>query len=394
MTQEEKAKRYDEVVNEIKNLRDMLLEEGVINEDGVICDNFNRIFPELKESEDEKIRKALINGVECCKASGWTNFGNNVDIDVVLAWLEKQGKKVEPIEGFNSEFERQISHLIASIINKEYEYTEAFVKWTSDALLNYAKHEIDKQVEQKSSWSEEDEKKRTLLINILEVNHPNGYFKVNPANTLNMEAMSTEELVSWLKFLKERVGCEANYITTKEWSEEDMKHFRRCLGYIEAYVEPRRDDVRWFKSLKDRVGCKVNCTTTRKWSEEDERMIRALISMCDVWATSHQFYPKENKEMETLKNWLKSLKPQNWTKEDKERYISCLQRLSTGNPDQPETINSKWFKEHVYPQPTWKPSKEQIKGIEYAIKTLQHQLNIGDNRLDSLYDDLKKLMKE
>ena len=51
------------------------------------------IFPELKESEDEKIRKALIKGVECCKASGWTNFGNNVDIDVVLAWLEKQGNE-------------------------------------------------------------------------------------------------------------------------------------------------------------------------------------------------------------------------------------------------------------------------------------------------------------
>ena len=43
---------------------------------------------------------------------------------------------------------------------------------------------------------------------------------------------------------------------------------------------------------------------------------------------------------------------------------------------------------------TWKPSKEQIKGIECAIKTLHHQLNIGDNRLDSLYDDLKKLREE
>ena len=40
---------------------------------------------------------------------------------------------------------------------------------------------------------------------------------------------------------------------------------------------------------------------------------------------------------------------------------------------------------------TWKPSDEQIKGIECAIKTLRFQLNVGDKRLNSLYDALKKL---
>jgi hypothetical protein len=49
---EEKAKRYDVAVNEIKNLRDMLLKEGIINKNGIICKNFNRIFPELKESTE------------------------------------------------------------------------------------------------------------------------------------------------------------------------------------------------------------------------------------------------------------------------------------------------------------------------------------------------------
>ena len=65
----------------------------------------------------------------------------------IVDLLRKQGKKVEPIEGFNSEFEKQISHLIASIINKEHEYTEAFVKWTSDTFLNYAERKIEKQGE-------------------------------------------------------------------------------------------------------------------------------------------------------------------------------------------------------------------------------------------------------
>lgn len=51
-------------------------------------------------------------------------------------------------------------------------------------------------IRQKSAWTEDDEKKRTLLIKILEVNHPHGLFKVNSS-----EIMRTEELVSWLKSL-------------------------------------------------------------------------------------------------------------------------------------------------------------------------------------------------
>jgi phenylalanyl-tRNA synthetase alpha subunit len=80
------------------------------------------------------------------------------------------------------------------------------------------------------------------------------------------------------------------------------------------------------------------------WSEEDEEQLdRALYMMEQLNMT---------KSWDDVYNWLQSLK---------ERY-------------------------------TWRPSYEQIKGIECAIKTLQHQLNVGDKRLNSLYDDLKKLM--
>jgi hypothetical protein len=86
----EKAKRYDEVVNEIKNLRDILLKEGVINENGIICDNFNRIFPELKESEDEKIGKCLLSHFSRYQED--EIFLNCITMKQILAWLEKQGE--------------------------------------------------------------------------------------------------------------------------------------------------------------------------------------------------------------------------------------------------------------------------------------------------------------
>ena len=43
-----------------------------------------------------------------------------------------------------------------------------------------------------------------------------------------------------------------------------------------------------------------------------------------------------------------------------------------------ETINTKWLKslkDRIQPQ--WKPSEEQMKGIDCAIRTLRHQLNVG-----------------
>ena len=44
-------------------------------------------------------------------------------------WIEKQGKKIVAIENFDTEFEKQVSCLIASSMNKEHESTGAFVKW-------------------------------------------------------------------------------------------------------------------------------------------------------------------------------------------------------------------------------------------------------------------------
>ena len=57
------------------------------------------LFPELAESEDEKIRKVLIELVKCNERSGYKLL-NNVPTSSMLAWLEKQGeliKKVKPI---------------------------------------------------------------------------------------------------------------------------------------------------------------------------------------------------------------------------------------------------------------------------------------------------------
>lgn len=80
---EQKAKRYDEVLA-------MAKECVTYVPDNAVNKYMFNMFPELKESEDEKIRKALIEYFnEQCDMSDW----NGVYGYQVVAWLEKQDPK-------------------------------------------------------------------------------------------------------------------------------------------------------------------------------------------------------------------------------------------------------------------------------------------------------------
>ena len=62
-------------------------------ETGFIRKEVEEIFPELKESEDEKIRKGLINGFkecleDCQYPKNPVKYWHNVEVDNILTWLE------------------------------------------------------------------------------------------------------------------------------------------------------------------------------------------------------------------------------------------------------------------------------------------------------------------
>lgn len=109
------------------------------------------LFPELKESEDERIRKTLI---EYFNAYPKDYFGG-LKKSYLLAWLEKQGEE-DKIEALRTEYEKGRADVITKI---------------------------------KSSWSEEDEK---MCKNILECLR-NGWKKL-PTDILMYE--------SWVKSLR------------------------------------------------------------------------------------------------------------------------------------------------------------------------------------------------
>ena len=83
MTTEEKAKAYDEAVKKATHLHRFSSDPAEIK-------RMEQLFPELKESEDERIRKELIKKVQIY-IDGDIPCG--YDAKKALAWLEKQGEQ-------------------------------------------------------------------------------------------------------------------------------------------------------------------------------------------------------------------------------------------------------------------------------------------------------------
>ena len=92
MTQEEKAKAYDEAIEKLRNLHDNYDTVSTLID---IKEELEHIFPELRESEDEKIRGTLLSVFK----EAAERIGDNREWDSgitymsVVAWLEKQGQK-------------------------------------------------------------------------------------------------------------------------------------------------------------------------------------------------------------------------------------------------------------------------------------------------------------
>ena len=123
MTQTEKARAYDEALERARLSRLQLLDIG---EEAT---EIEYIFPELKESEDEEIRKALIN-VFATHKDYEMFFG--VSVADILAWLEKQNSNID---------------------NANKEYWRGYREGKQEILDKYA--ELKKQGEQKPADKDE-----------------------------------------------------------------------------------------------------------------------------------------------------------------------------------------------------------------------------------------------
>lgn len=133
-------------------------------------EKIEEIFPELKESEDELMRKEAISIIKqyniICEKEGDKCY----TADRVIAWLEKQGHD-----------------------GKKWIYEDVYIKekeqsiqdGIDEVLENPQKYGLEKQGEK--SWSEED---KNMLLSII--------------NDAEQDALLDKEQINWLKSLKPR----------------------------------------------------------------------------------------------------------------------------------------------------------------------------------------------
>lgn len=102
----EKADAYDRVAKEVKNFFD-----GKQKMPFDVDKTLEYLFPELKVSEDEKIKKEIV-GLLCDLASQHFPLIPNIKrLNEWIAWLEKQGEQ-KPAPAWSEEDEKQCKRVI------------------------------------------------------------------------------------------------------------------------------------------------------------------------------------------------------------------------------------------------------------------------------------------
>ena len=169
----------------------------------------NKIILTRAESEDEEIKKAMINFFKSEREEGDVVLHYGVNIESMIAWLEKQDPK-------KHEEELEKAYKTADKVQYRRGYEDAT-------------KEMEKQGEQKVNY--------TTLVET-----GNG----------GINALVTRELPT--------DGCDEQ---KPAWSEEDENILSNAIFFIREYQTPTRDKTMlnaakeaedWLKSLKQRIG--------------------------------------------------------------------------------------------------------------------------------------------
>ena len=279
MKQEEKAKRYDETFQRARRWYDSNTNEGFR---GI----FEDIFPELKESEDERIRKALI---EHCKnqTKPYIDTGNECpQIQSWIDWLEKQGEQ-KPAWSEDAEPQKELAETYLAVFDKKFPILPTL---KGKQLADY-KNFLNK------------------CQQILGLK----YWGLRPLQAKLFEKLSLL-WAAWgaehLKGLGQTDGDTDN--KEQEWSEEDEDILNTIINHFEIDLECTKNDdiIRWLKSIKDRVQPK------QEWSEEDEQ----YLLVCKNALAKYQNTDKWDACIisQWIENKLKAIRSQNWKPSDEQ----------------------------------------------------------------------------
>lgn len=285
------------------------------NHNKIAIQILEKFFPELKESEDEKIKKAI---VEALSRQGYSenileNWG--VSYNDAIAWLERQkplnnfdeaekekndfvsGQFIECRKSFN-EFKEDNSYWL------EYIGDDTYIG-RSDNVLNQKFHITPRQLftlftHEHCPKENNDEQKENNWNDMIKNLDKVEEYVLSLAPNMPLDAVKVHA-----KNIRFWVNDGQKPKTTPQWMIDFLDEYRRKIGRSMDYDEIRDTDgkvlaiVNW---LKDNQNIQQKPIER---SEEDEDMIKyiAAIKIGD-------YYTQD--EINKITSWLKSCKSNNW----------------------------------------------------------------------------------
>ena len=250
------------------------------------------LIPELKESDDDMIRKALIDYFDDANKTDENPLQSyGIHTDKAIAWLEKQGNK--PFDYENANIQQKD---FAPKVKPKFKIGDII----SNGRVVYRVDGFGKNCVCNDSYflvNVEMEKNGTRYTSVYDSNG-----KVHNAGEIMWLCDQVDQMFQ--KVLKEK--------TEPAWSEEDEKIAKTIINEFEQYSEwycanglTKEDCIAW-----------LNKQMHTKWSEEDEKKVNNLYVLLDQMVS---FNMLSNKDATEFKDWLESLSPQNhWKPSDEQ----------------------------------------------------------------------------
>ena len=300
MTQEQKAQAYDEALKRAKAAIDMAADKDLVG--GVV----RTILPELHESEDERIRRTLVEYFG--RYNPENKWDDEFSFKEVLAYLEKQKDASKAIEAVDRIYKYTEVENVANAhdMNDSNPNKKYYCGW-NDALGKIAGilqdvYSNEKQKEQKPLSTEETE------LNSIAFLEQMGYTCIPPGKELK----------------------------PVEWSEEDKENLDKCCAIIaqpDTFFDP------YFRQkcldFLFEISKKFSLQPKQEWSEEDEKILNIAIEWAETMSGQCSFVNMSSTDFRKIIAWLKSLRP-SW--KPSEEQMEVLERASTN-----EYLSAKQF---------------------------------------------------
>ena len=314
MTQEEKAKAYDDALKRAKAAIDIAADKDLVK--GVAT----TIFPELRESEDEKIINAIIGSIKdnitLVSVNGYTKKD-------MISYLEKQKEQKSLNISDASEWLRKN---VCRYMNSEYNEFHKCVEYDGSIDKEKLINDFEEAMQKEQKPAEQNYDNRIQYDSI-----KSGIEAFASTYSFNIESklfpqLTKEQQRLWREEIEQAAiaGGESGVELSRdnrykenrtiEWSEEDETKLRDVVRMIEdsGHVKSIREHYKKFlTSLPERF----NLQPKQEWSEEDEKIIERIVGSlyslkCYVQDNvSYSEIIKDDifKRIEREQNWLKSL---------------------------------------------------------------------------------------